>query len=90
MAYESWACAIFHSIPNLQAHTDERMDRQSDRQTERQMDKLIWVGLGNLRFLQVNNNNSRLLVHLLTGFVAAFVISYTEIVFNDVGLRFLS
>jgi len=26
-----------------------------DRQTDRQMDELIWGGLGNLRFLQVNN-----------------------------------
>jgi len=40
-----WACAIFCSIPNLQARTDGRMDRQ--------MDELIRVGLGNLRFLQV-------------------------------------
>jgi len=26
----------------------------TDRQTDRQKDKLIWGGLGNLRFLQVN------------------------------------
>ena len=37
-----WACAIFRWIPNLQASTDSRTD------------KLIWVGLGTLRFLQVN------------------------------------
>ncbi len=41
-----WACAIFRSIHNLQARTDGRMDRQTD--------ELIRVGLGNLRFLQVN------------------------------------
>ncbi len=45
-----WACAIFRSIPNLQARTDGRTDRQMNGQT----DKLIWVRLGNLRFLQVN------------------------------------
>ena len=46
-----WACAISHSIPNLQARTDRRTDGQTDRQT----DELIPVGLGNLRFLQVNS-----------------------------------
>ena len=41
-----WACAILCSIPNLQARTDRRTDEQTD--------KFIRVGLGNLRFLQVN------------------------------------
>ncbi len=39
------ACAFFCWIPNLQASTDG--------QTERQTHILIWVGLGNLGFLQV-------------------------------------
>ena len=30
----------------------------TDRQTDRQTDKLIWGGLGNLRFLQVNGTSS--------------------------------
>jgi len=45
-----WACAIFCWIPNLQACT---MYERTDGQT----DKLIWGGLGNLRFLQVNRNS---------------------------------
>jgi hypothetical protein len=40
-----WACVIFRSIPNLRACTG---------QTHRRTDELIWGGLGNLRFLQVN------------------------------------
>jgi hypothetical protein len=39
----------------------------------------------------INSNSIRLLAgRLLAGFVAAFVISYTGILFKDVGLRFLS
>jgi len=30
---------------------------QTDGRTDRQTDELIWEGLGNLRFLQVNNNS---------------------------------
>ena len=36
-----WACAIFRSIPNLQACTDGRTDRQTDEQR----DELIRVEL---------------------------------------------
>ena len=42
-----WACAIFHSIPNLQACTDGQTDRWTDRQTDGQTDELIRVELGN-------------------------------------------
>ena len=46
-----WACAIFRSIPNPQARTDG------------QTDELIRVGLGNLRFLQVNYLITYVVVH---------------------------
>ena len=51
-----WACAIFRSIPNLQACTGR---------TQGRTDKIIWGGLGYLRFLQVNMhlwNNLHILV----------------------------
>jgi hypothetical protein len=43
-----WACAIFRSIPNLQARMDGRTDRRTDRQTDGQTDELIRVRLGNV------------------------------------------
>ena len=46
-------------MPNLQACTDRQTDRRTGRLTDGQtdgfMDELIWGGLGNLRFLQVNS-----------------------------------
>jgi hypothetical protein len=65
-----WACAIFRSIPNLQActdrYTDGRMDRtdgrtdgRMDGRTDGRTDELIRVELGNQRFLQVNTGITR-------------------------------
>ena len=36
----------------------KRKEYYEDSQTDSQTDKLIWVGLGNLRFLQVNSGLS--------------------------------
>ncbi len=54
-----WACAIFGSIPNLQACTDRQRDRRTDRRTDGRTDELIRVELGNQRFLQVNTGITR-------------------------------
>jgi len=36
--------------------TDGRTDRRTDGWKDGRTEKLIWGGLGNLRFLQVNSN----------------------------------
>ena len=52
-----WACAIFCSMPNLQAWTDGRTDGRMDRRMDRWTDESIWVGLvGNLSWSAESHN----------------------------------